>query len=197
MKKVKVIFALIIGMIASGIDAEPLRYNLTGEIFLYDRVANEYSDIEIFAGSMVLSDSNFVDYYSSDPNDSRGEYVNYMTLSDFAISSSSYSLTQAGSDLFWVAFVDGSPWSLNTSLSMHVVDENGLTRYGETESVSWYGDMDIQPLWLEFPMMSFNSNDSLVTYRLANIVASPVPLPATVWLFISGLLGLFHFIGKK
>ncbi len=165
--------------IAVPAQAAPLLYQISGQIYDF---YNPSAGPEDFTGSFVMSDVTFIDYYSNDPTDTRGAYVTFAGLSDFTLTSASYSLTGQGA--FQIAWGPNEEiYYANTSF-----DLSTSAGWGDTYDVTWNGPMNAQPSSMIIDRLAINSDTS--SLHISNMTAVATPLPAAAWLFGSGLLGL-------
>jgi PEP-CTERM motif len=123
---------------ASSAHAVPILYYTSGQIQLGD---GAYED---FVGSFVLSDPG-VFFFEGD--DSRGDEADVFTLSNFTISSASYSLSGQGSLRLWWA-LDAQPVWINTIDSLLRIDTPlGVIENWQPEAFGhWDGAPGTQPI---------------------------------------------------
>ena len=131
--------SLVLLLASSGtVQAVPIGYTTSGQI-RFDGGA-----YETFQGSFVLSDPTVSLY---DLSDSRGDQLDLYTVSDFRLSSASYSLTGHGSIGVWWDLFRGPGVAVNSLDSAFTLFTSaGVLDTGFGNFPQWQGDPGIQPI---------------------------------------------------
>ena len=177
---------LVLLLASSGVaEAVPILFNVSGQIRLGSGA------LETFEGSFILSDPAVTLF---DPTDSRGDQRDVYTVSNFALSSASYSLTGAG--------VIGVWWGINR-------DDRGIfvNRLDSFVSLTTSAGIletdlgDFPPVWVGTPGAQPESFSGLTqalgpiggrTGQIVNLTAvrARVAEPSTLLLMCAGIAGL-------
>lgn len=167
--------------------ADPIVYNISGQIRL---AAGAY---ESFQGSFVLSDP-VVSLYGLD--DSRGDQLDRYTVSDFRLSSASYSLTQTGLGgigVWWDLYREPSIRinGLDSAVTVHTSAGLIATDFGDFPPV-WEGDPGTQPIAFSGFSESIGlfSSSGHVLNMMAERAPYSVPEPSALLLYGLGMAGL-------
>jgi hypothetical protein len=171
------------------LQAAPLEYTLTG------RINHMGGSFESFTGSLLLSQPTTV-VLGDGETDSRGDFLTTFNISGFNLASESHSMIQTGPSTiaeFWEqtppsTFINGidSVISITTDKGVNDFD---LGDWGNL--VTWNGAPGEQPS--SFHLLTEVWDD----YRVKDLTATVIPVPATIWLLGSGLLALIGVARRK
>jgi PEP-CTERM motif len=175
--------SLVLLLTSSGTaQADPIVYSTSGQIRFGDGA------YEIFEGSFVLSDP-LVSFF--DTSDSRGDQRDLYTVSDFRLSSASYSLTGQGAIAVWWELNRGSGVVVNRLDSVATLHTSaGLLDTG-FNFPHWEGDPGTQPIrFSDFtqPIGPLGGSTAHILNMTAERTAR-VPEPSALFLYGVGIAG--------
>ncbi len=163
------------------VHADPILYSISGQIRFG---AAAYED---FQGSFVLSDP-VVSLH--DLSDSRGDELDRFVVSDFRLSSASYSLTGSGSIATWWELYRGRGVAVNSLDSLVTLFTSaGVIEHGGSRFPRWEGDPGTQPIGFSGFTEGIGPLGSRSGQILNMTAVARVPEPSALLLCGAGMAG--------
>jgi hypothetical protein len=150
---------------------------------------------EDFSGSLVLSDPA-TSVLGDGETDTRGDFATIFNITGFNVASANYALTQAGPSSILEYWEQAPP-----STFINTIDSEVFITTDKGTNDFDFSDWNALITWNaapgERPASFHYLTEVWGDYRVRDMSATVIPVPAAIWLLGSGLLGMIYLTSRN